>query len=99
MGKAKDPLLDALGKAARGLVYTSETDAPLTPFSWAATPRMTAAKVRELAGAEKGTKVEQTSLDDFLATVPEEDREQFDALARVLQEQLSGVKVFKVGDE
>ena len=29
----------------------------------------------------------------------DEDRDKFDALKKTLQEQLSGVKVFKVGDE
>jgi hypothetical protein len=31
--------------------------------------------------------------------VPEEDRDKFDALAKTLQEQLSGVKVYRVGEE
>jgi hypothetical protein len=55
--------------------------------------------VRELAGVEKGTAVEQTTLADFFGTVPEEDTAKFDVLAKTLQEQLSGVKVYKVGDE
>jgi hypothetical protein len=36
---------------------------------------------------------------DFLHAVPPEDRPKFDKLAAVIGEQLSGVKVFKVGDE
>src|SRR5690242_13273410 len=99
MAKDKDPVLDTLKKASKGLSYTSETDAPLEPFAWEGGGKLTAARVRELAGAEKGAAVEQTTLADFLEVVPEEDREKFEALAKVLQEQLSGVKVFKVGDE
>jgi hypothetical protein len=34
-----------------------------------------------------------------LRTVPPEDKAQFDQLAKVLKGQLSGVKVYKVGDE
>jgi len=33
------------------------------------------------------------------AAVPPEDKEKFQKLAKVLQEQLTGVKVYKVGDE
>jgi hypothetical protein len=51
------------------------------------------------AGAEDGTEVEEESLDDFLHAVPPEDKAKFDALAKVLKAQLSGVKVYKVGDE
>jgi hypothetical protein len=50
----------------------------------------------ELAGAEAGTRVEESSLDDFLHAVPPEDRPKFDRLAKVIGEQL---KVFKIGDE
>ena len=43
--------------------------------------------------------MEEETLDDFLYAVPPEDRPKFDKLAAVLREQLSGIKVFKVGDE
>src|SRR5436305_5276516 len=99
MGKEKDPTLDALKKAAKGLTYTSETDAPLEPFAWEGGGRLTAGRVRELAGADRGAAVEQVSLADFFGAVPDEDREKFQDLARALQEQLSGVKVYKLGSE
>ncbi|HZY85569.1 MAG TPA: nuclease A inhibitor family protein, partial [Gemmataceae bacterium] len=60
---------------------------------------LTPDRVRELAGAAKGESVEQTSLDELFATVPAEDRPQFDKLAAAIKGQLSGVKVYKVGDE
>jgi hypothetical protein len=56
-------------------------------------------KLLHLAGAEPGTGVEQTSLDDFFRAVPSEDRPQFQKLAEALRGQLSGVQVYKVGDE
>jgi hypothetical protein len=46
-----------------------------------------------------GTGVEESSLADFLHAVPPEDKPQFDRLAGVIWEQLSGVKVYKIGDE
>jgi hypothetical protein len=47
----------------------------------------------------KGAAVEETTLDDMLSAVPEEDRPRFDKLAGAIKGQLSGVKVYKVGDE
>jgi histidine triad (HIT) family protein len=95
----KHPVLDALQKAAKGLQYTSETEAKLEPFLWEDGDKLTDDRLLELAGEEEGTAVEQQSLDDFFHAVPPEDKEKFSKLAKVLQEQLSGVKVYKVGDE
>ena len=95
----KNPIVDTLKKAAKGLKYTSETEAKLEPFLWEDGDKLTDAHLLELAGEEEGAAVEQESLDDFFHAVPPEDKEKFDALAKVLKEQLSGVKVYKVGDE
>jgi histidine triad (HIT) family protein len=92
-------VLDALRAAAKGLVYTSETDSALEPFLWDGSGPLTQKRLLQLAGAEAETKVEESSLDDFLHAVPPEDKGGFDRLAKVLGEQLSGVKVYKVGDE
>jgi hypothetical protein len=96
---AKDAVLDALKKASKGLQYTSETDAPLQPFAWQGGDKLSQARLLELAGAEPGTDVEADSLDNFLAAVPPEDKAKFQALRQVLESQLSGIKVYKVGDE
>jgi hypothetical protein len=96
----KHPAVDALAKASKGLLFPSETDAPLGPFLWGGTgDKLTKDRVRQLAGALKGAAVEETTLDDLLSTVPEEDWPQFDKLAAAIKAQLSGVKVYKVGDE
>ena len=96
----KHPVLDALQKASKGLLFPSETDAPLEPFLWEdAGDKLTKDKVRQLAGGPKGAAVEEVNLEDLLSTVPEEDRPQFDKLAAAVKQQLSGVKVYKVGDE
>jgi hypothetical protein len=47
----------------------------------------------------KRAAVEETTLDDLLSTVSEEDKDKFDKLAAAVKEQLSGVKVYKVGDD
>src|SRR5215831_15407000 len=95
----KNSTLDVLKKAVKGLQYTSETESPLEPFLWEDGDKLTDARLLELAGEEKGTTVEQESLVDFFHAVPPEDKEKFDKLAQTIKEQLSGVKVYKVGDE
>jgi len=98
MSAKTDPILDALRKASKGLRYTSETDAPLEPFAWPA-GTMTQDVVRQHAGAGKHAAVEETTLESFFRAVPPEDQAKFQALAKTLQAQLSGIKVYKVGDE
>jgi histidine triad (HIT) family protein len=95
----QDPVLDALQKASKGLVFTSETDAPMEPFVWQNGGALTHERLLKLVGAEKDTSVEEESLEDFFRAVPKEDRAKFQPLVKVLKEQLSGVKVYKVGDE
>jgi hypothetical protein len=96
----RHPAVEALAKASKGLLFPSETDAPLEPFLWeGGGDKLTKDRVRQLAGAPKGAGVEETTLDDLLSTVPEEDRPQFDKLAAAVKSQLSGVKVYKVGDD
>jgi hypothetical protein len=100
MATKKQPpnaVLAALQQAAKGLKYTSETESPLEPFLWDDGAALTQKHLRELAGVEGD--VEEETLDDFLHAVPPEDRPKFDKLAAALHAQLSGIKVFKVGDE
>src|SRR5262249_32604825 len=99
MKKARDAVLDALARASRGLRYTSETDAGFEPFAWKDGNALTEGRLVQLAREEPGTGVEATSLDAFFGAVPSEDRAAFQELAEALRAQLSGVKVYKVGDE
>ena len=99
MKKARDAVLDALARASRGLRYTSETDAGFEPFAWKDGDALTEGRLLHLAGEPAGTAVEPTSLDDFFRAVPAEDRAAFQKLAGALRAQLSGVQVYKVGDE
>jgi hypothetical protein len=86
------PTLDALQKAAQGLRYTSETDAPLKPFLWEDGNTLSKEHLLELAGTEEGTEMEEETLDDFFHAVPPEDKAKFDQLAKVLKGQLSDIK-------
>jgi hypothetical protein len=99
MAKDKNPVVDALKKASEGLLWPSESDEPIEAFAWQDGDKLTHEKLLELAGAEEGTTVEEVSLADLWRTIPPEDKAEFDPLAKVLKEQLSGVKGYKVGDE
>ncbi len=75
------------------------TEAPLEPFAWQGRDKLAQEQVLELARAEKGTEVEEMGLEDFFRAVPSEDKAKLQKLAKVLKEQLAGVKVDKVGEE
>ena len=95
----KDDVLDALEQASKGLLFPSETDAPLEPFAWQDGEKLTPERVVQQSGGKAGTAVEQTTLADLFVTVPQEDRATFDALANALASQLSCIAVYRVGDE
>ena len=97
--KKNDAVLAALKKASTGLQYTSETEAGFEPFAWDDAGPLTEDRLRQLAGAEDEAAVDTESLDGFFHAVPPEDKPKFQKLAQALQEQLSGVKVYKVGDD
>jgi len=95
----KNPTLDVLQKAVKGLTFTSETDAPLEAFVWDEERSLTKKKILDLAGVEQNTAIETETLEDFFYAVPPGDKAKFDELAKTLQEQLSSIKVYKIGDE
>ncbi len=95
----KHPVRDALQKASKGLLFVSETEAELEPFLWKDGGELTRDLLLERAGAAEGTPVEETGLDRFFRAVPGEDQAKFQKLTKVLREQLSGVKVYKLGGE
>ncbi len=99
MAKKTPNTLDALKKATKGLQYISETEADLEPFVWQVSGDLDKKTLLKQAGVEDGTAVEEETLDDFLHAVPPEDKPKFDKLAQTLKEQLSGIKVYKVGEE
>jgi histidine triad (HIT) family protein len=93
------PVLDALRQASKGLRMPSESDAPFTPFAWEGGGDLNPERLVQLAHEPKGASVEEDTLDNLLQTVPSADRPKFGKLRQALQEQLAGVKVYKVGDE
>jgi hypothetical protein len=93
-----NPVLGILQKACKGLLFISETEAGLEPFVWDDGDELTPEHLLKLAGAEKGTPVETMELPAFFRAVSKEDKPKFDALAKILKEQLTGIKVYKLGE-
>jgi len=99
-------LIDELEGATRGLTYMSESDHPFEVFDWGAnepTPEF----LRRLGGGDADAPVEtQTPAEFFRAATSEPDwkgaeelalARRFQALLRLLEENLSDLKVFRVG--
>jgi hypothetical protein len=97
--KKPSPALDALKTVAKGLRMPSESDAPFEPFVWDGDADLTPERLLQLAHEPKGSAVEEDTLDNLFRTVPTAQRPKFQPLQKAIQEQLSGVKVYKVGDE
>jgi hypothetical protein len=89
-----DDTLAVLTKAAQGLLYPSETDAPFEPFVWESGPN-TVASMQRLSGQAADDPCRTVSLEDFLGDLAEE--KEFAELQAVLQKTLTGIKVYRCG--
>ena len=101
-----EQLLEELKEATRGLTFMSESDYPFEVFDWGKaepTPEF----LRGLDGSAADTTVEtRTAAEFFRAATSEPDwkgadelavAKKFQALLRLLEENLSDLKVFRVG--
>jgi hypothetical protein len=101
-----EQLLETLSEAARGLTYMSETDHPVEVFNWGRT-EPTPEFLRVQAGVDADAPVgTQTPAEFFRAATSEPDwkgpdeitlARRFQALLRLLEENLSELNVFRVG--
>lgn len=93
----------AIQRAAAGLEYPSESDAPFDLVRWdPAAGDPSPATVGALAGGKGRRKrarpVEQVSPDEFFAALAEtDDAAKFQALERALKQSLSDLRVYRVG--
>jgi Nuclease A inhibitor-like protein len=99
-------LIEELRSATRGLLFMSESDYPFDVFRWEVaepTPQF----LRGLTGHDPSATVEQRTAPDFFraaASEPEWKGEaelatarRYQTLLRLLEKNLSGLKVFRVG--
>ena len=93
-----NPVLNELKKASKDIVVVSESDAELEPFLWDDQSEMDDNRVLELCGQEyeEGTPVEETTVKKFFSYSG--DQKELNKLAKVLQANLSDLRVYKVGE-
>jgi hypothetical protein len=102
--KSDEEILKELARAADGLWYLSESDYPLEPLRLEGTDEPSHARLRELAGADADARVETRGLEEFFrdaAAVSAGERPapaSFRGVLRALRENLSDLKVYRVGD-
>lgn len=106
--KSDEEILAELARAAEGLWCLSESDYPLEPFRLGAKEAPTPANLRRAAGAGEGAGVESRKPEEFFRpnAFVEDARGEFRPapaarvleLSRVLAENLSDVKVYRVGE-
>jgi hypothetical protein len=98
----------ALKAASQGLLFQSETDAPLEPFEWPGEQgKPEKARVLELANLLPNTPVKTKSVDAFFKQATKEQSwhddeekaevQRFKQLVQMLKQSLSDVKVFQAG--
>jgi hypothetical protein len=106
--KSDEEILKKLEQAKAGLLFMSEADYPFEIVNWGAMNEIAFDYLRGQAGAAPDAPVQVLSPEKFFATAmsePQWKREQelaiarrYQALLRLLKENLDDLKVYKVGE-
>ena len=107
MNKDDESLLRNLKRLTRGLTFMSESDYPVEPFLQEAT-RQDAQDFVASKKTDANASVSEVDFDNFFGGAPQEQDGQskeartqarrFQSLVRLLKDNLSDTKVYKVGD-
>lgn len=108
-GVRDDKVSKILERAAEGLLYTSETDAPFTWFCLSgAVDQMDVDTFRRVAAIPEATQVEEQTLAEFFRPmiddvdpadeVAQANRSRFGALKHTVEAELKCAHVFRVGE-
>lgn len=102
-----EQLKESISSAAHGLIYISETDAEITPFEGGTADGVTAANLLAQTGHGADAAVEERGFDEIFARLTrvyegggEEQAARagrFESLKQTLAQELTDIKVFKVG--
>jgi hypothetical protein len=105
--KSDDQLIEELKEATRGLMFMSESDYPFEIVRWRGVAELTPDFLRALTGHEKAAPVETESAKDFFRAATSEpdwkgeaelaSARRFQHLLSLLEENLTGLKAFRVG--
>ncbi|HEY8563329.1 MAG TPA: nuclease A inhibitor family protein [Pyrinomonadaceae bacterium] len=104
---SKVALSEEIGKAAEGLWYISETDAEIFPFTGSKADSVTKENLLRQIGAPPDATVEERDFDqmferfikiqDWYGDEEKATAEKFADLKKLLEDNLTDLKVFKVG--
>jgi hypothetical protein len=107
MAGSADETLVAIAEAARGLLYPSETDAPLEAYRFPAREEPSPEALLRAEARDPGTPVEEASVEDFFAPLVTpregateaeiEDARRWTALLVLLARELADLRVYRVG--
>ncbi|MFL6208781.1 MAG: nuclease A inhibitor family protein [Pyrinomonadaceae bacterium] len=102
-----DQLLAELIRATDGLLFMSESDHPFTPVRWSGATELTPATIRHLTGHDEAAPVETRSVDDLFRVAAAEPAwksapaletaRRYQQLLRLLNEQLTDLRVYRIG--
>jgi hypothetical protein len=100
-------LLDEIADASEGLLFPSETDAPVRPFLWRKSTPFSSAALRAAQGYDDDTTITELEAEQFFGPATrsydwhseaEQERvQQFRALLKLLKARLRDLKAYKVG--
>lgn len=104
---SQDSLFGEIKKASEGLYYISETDAEILPFSGSKASEVSSQEILNQAKSDQNANVEERDFSEFferLTKIQEwfgaeetENARKFAELKDLLQQNLSELKVFKIG--
>ncbi len=107
MTEPTSSLAKQLDSATRGLLFLSETDAPLVPFVNPPRPGSLAVAARRITGRTTRDRFHEVAFEDFFRPLTEshewdgaEERtaiRRFKRLEKLLSEELTDIHVFKIG--
>ena len=99
--------LSRLEKACEGLVYLSETDAPVVPFQGPAVEEVTTEEILTIAGRDEDEPIEEIAVHDLFRKLRTEhewfsadqrkNAKRFAALEQLISETLDDIHVYRVG--
>ena len=100
-------VLKRLEKACEGLVYLSETDAPVVPFQGRAVDEVTAEEILRIAERDKEEPIEEIAIHDLFRRLRTEhewfsaeqrkNAKRFASLEKLLSETLDDIHVYRIG--
>jgi len=107
--RSDDQILSELARAASGLWYMSESDYPLEPVRLEVADDPAAERLREMAGMDATARVETGNLEEFFrdsaaVQMPREGTGEppraanFGHVVRTLQENLTDIRVYRIGE-